>query len=132
MLHSSYSSHERESLVQTHQLQITDGRNRVDEIRRELFAFSEVLDVLISPRPDALVVVCSGHPHPAEWQRALRAVGFSFPSRRRPTPRPPARAVQTTEAERALADAPVDRRPPPVKAIPAPSGPGLLLRVVVS
>jgi hypothetical protein len=69
--------------VQTHQIQIIDGRSRVDEIRSELFAFSEVLDVLITWRPDALVVVCTGHPHPAEWQRALRAVGFSLPSRRR-------------------------------------------------
>ncbi len=69
--------------MQTHQIQITDGRNKVDEIRSELFAFSEVLDVLITWRPDALVVVCTGHPHPAEWQRALRAAGFSFPSRRR-------------------------------------------------
>jgi hypothetical protein len=131
MLHSSSPSPERGSLVQTHQIQITDGRNRVDQIRRELFAFPEVLDVFITPSPEALVVVCSGRPHPAEWQRALRDVGFSFPSRRRPTPRPAARAAQAREAERELAAAAVNRHPPPIKARPVTSGQRLLLRPIV-
>lgn len=117
--------------MQTHQIQITDGRNRVDEIRSELFAFPEVLDVFITRRPDVVVVVCSGRPHPAEWQRALRAVGFYLPSRRRPSPGPAARAAQTKEAERELAAAAVDRRPPPIKARPRVSDRRVLLRSVV-
>ena len=67
--------------MQTHQIQISNGRDRVDEIRSELFAFPEVLDVFITSRPDALVVVCSGRPHPGEWLRALRAVGYGTPAR---------------------------------------------------
>ena len=67
--------------VQTHQIQISNGRDRADEIRSELFAFPEVLDVFITSRPDALVVVCSGRPHPGEWLRALRAVGYGTPAR---------------------------------------------------
>jgi hypothetical protein len=118
--------------VQTHQIQIIDGRSRVDEIRCELFAFPEVLDVFITRRPDALVVVCSGRPHPAEWQRALRAVGFCFPSRRRARPAGPGvRAAQINEVEHELAAAAVDRRPPPIAPRPVASGPRLLLRSVV-
>jgi hypothetical protein len=41
-----------------------------------LFAFPEVLEVFSTGRPDALVVVCSGRPHPGEWLRALRAAGY--------------------------------------------------------
>jgi hypothetical protein len=108
--------------VQTHQIQITDGRRRVDEIRCELFAFPEVLDVFITRRPDALVVVCSGRPHPAEWQRALRAVGFHFPSRRRVSPaRPGVRAPQAKEAERELDAAAVAQRSPAIADLPTPS-----------
>ena len=54
----------------------------MDQIRGELFAFTEVLEVFVTSRPDALVVVCSGHPHPAEWLRALRAAGFGPPAQR--------------------------------------------------
>jgi hypothetical protein len=118
--------------VQTHQIQITDGRSRVDEIRGELFAFPEVLDVFITWRPDALVVVCSGRPHPAEWQRALRAAGFHVPSRRRANPAGPGvRTAQAEDAERELAAATVARRPPPIAPRPGDSVQRLLLRLVV-
>ena len=73
--------------MQTHQIQISNGRDRVDEIRSELFAFAEVLDVFITSRPDALVVVCSGRPHPGEWLRALRAAGYGGPAREAATAR---------------------------------------------
>jgi len=132
MLDSSWSPRQKGSLVQTHQIQITDGRSRVDEIRSELFAFPEVLDVFITRGPDSLVVVCSGRPHPAEWQRALRAVGFHFPSRRRASPAgPDVRAAQAKEAERELAAAAVDRRSPPIAARPRASVQRLLLHFVV-
>ncbi len=68
--------------MQTHQIQISHGREKVNQIRSELFAFPEVLEVFTTGRPDALVVVHSGRPHPAEWLRALRAVGCEAPPRR--------------------------------------------------
>jgi hypothetical protein len=72
--------------VQTHQLHISNGRDKVHEIRSELFAFPEVLEVFITSRLDALVVVCSGRPHPGEWLRVQRVVGYGPPPRRRATP----------------------------------------------
>jgi hypothetical protein len=68
--------------VQTHQINISHGRDNVHEIRRELFAFSEILDVFVTARPDSLVVVCAGRPRPSEWLRALRAAGYQVPTRR--------------------------------------------------
>jgi hypothetical protein len=68
--------------VQTHQIDISHGRDNVHEIRRALFAFSEILDVFVTSRPDSLVVVCAGRPRPSEWLRALRAVGYEAPARR--------------------------------------------------
>jgi hypothetical protein len=68
--------------VQTHQLNISHGRDNVREIRHVLFAFSEILDVFVTSRPDSLVVVCAGRPRLGEWLRALRAVGYDAPSRR--------------------------------------------------
>jgi hypothetical protein len=56
----------------------------VHEIRRELFAFSEILDVPVTSRPDSLVVVCAGRPRLGEWLRALRALGYEAPARRLP------------------------------------------------
>jgi hypothetical protein len=76
--------------VQTHQINISHGRENVHEIRRELFAFSEILDVFVTSRPDSLVVVCAGRPRLGEWLRALRAVGYEAPTRRHPS------AVATT------------------------------------
>jgi hypothetical protein len=70
--------------VQTHQINISHGRDNVHEIRRELFAFSEILDVFVTSRPDSLVVVCAGRPRLGDWLRALRAVGYEAPNRRHP------------------------------------------------
>ena len=69
--------------MQTHQINISRGRDNVHEIRRELFAFSEILDVFVTSRPDSLVVVCAGRPRLGEWRRALRAAGYEIPARRR-------------------------------------------------
>jgi hypothetical protein len=67
--------------VQTYQITISQGRDKVHEIRRVLFAFSEILDVFVTGRPDSLVVVCAGRPRLGEWRRALRAVGYEIPVR---------------------------------------------------
>jgi hypothetical protein len=67
--------------VQTYKIYLSKGRDRVHDIRSELFAFPEVLDVFVTGRPDSLVVVCLGRPRPAEWLRALRAVGYDLPPR---------------------------------------------------
>ena len=69
--------------MQTHQITISQGCDNVHEIRRELFAFSEILDVFVTSRPDSLVVVCAGRPRLGEWRRALRAAGYEVPDRRR-------------------------------------------------
>ena len=69
--------------MQTYQITISQGRDNVHEIRRELFAFSEILDVFVTSRPDSLVVVCAGRPRLSEWRRALRAAGYEIPTRRR-------------------------------------------------
>jgi hypothetical protein len=71
--------------VQTHQIHVSNGRDRVDEVRRDLFIFPEVLDVFVTSRPDALVVVCSGRPRPGDWLGVLRRVGYELPARRRAT-----------------------------------------------
>jgi hypothetical protein len=68
--------------VQTYQINIAHGRENVYAIRRELFAFSEILDVFAAGRADSLVVVCVGRPRLGEWLRALRAVGYEVPARR--------------------------------------------------
>lgn len=69
--------------MQSHQIHVLDGRERVHEIRTELFAFPEVLDVFVTGRPDALVVVYLGRPRPGDWLRTLRAVGYRIPARQR-------------------------------------------------
>jgi hypothetical protein len=68
--------------VQTYQITISQGRDNVHEIRRELFAFSEILEVFVTGRSDSLVVVCAGRPRVGEWLRALRAAGYQVPARR--------------------------------------------------
>jgi hypothetical protein len=68
--------------VQTYQINISQGRDNVHEIRRELFAFSEILDVFVTSRPDSLIIVYAGRPRLGEWRRALRAVGYEIPVRR--------------------------------------------------
>ena len=68
--------------MQTHQINISHGRDDVHEIRHALFAFSEILDVFVTSRPDSLVVVCAGRPRLGEWLAALRAFGYEAPARR--------------------------------------------------
>jgi hypothetical protein len=78
--------------VQTCKIIVLKARENVHEIRSKLFAFPEILEVFVTSRPDALVVVCSGRPRPESWLRALRAVGFEIPARRHPSrPLPTAR-----------------------------------------
>jgi hypothetical protein len=84
--------------VQTHQINVSHGRERVREIRRELFRFSEVLDVFVTGRPDRLVVVCAGRPRLGEWLRALRAAGYEVPGSRRST----AAALRTERSQAAV------------------------------
>jgi hypothetical protein len=64
--------------VQTHEIHIAGGREAVSEIRRHLFFFSEVLEVLATSRRDSLVVVFSGRPRPAEWNAHLRVAGYEL------------------------------------------------------
>ena len=71
--------------MRTHQIQVSNGREAVHEIRRELFLFPQVLEVFATGRPDVLVVVYTGRPRPGEWLRALRALGYRTPSRRHAT-----------------------------------------------
>ena len=66
--------------MQTHQIHVSGARQRVHEIRNDLFAFSEVLDVFVTGRPDVLVVVHAGRPRPGEWLRALRRLGYEMPT----------------------------------------------------
>lgn len=75
--------------MQTHQMRVSEGRDRVTDIRRDLFAFPEVIDVFVTSRPDVLVVVIIGRPHPGEWTRALRSLGYGIPPRRTVAPPPP-------------------------------------------
>ena len=69
--------------MQTHRIHVSGGRERVHEIRNELFDFPEVLEVLVTGRPDVLVVVHAGRPRPGEWLRALRRRGYRTSRRRR-------------------------------------------------
>jgi hypothetical protein len=71
--------------VQTHKIHVSNGRHMVEEVRIELFKFPEILEVFITGRPDALVVVCSGRPRPGEWLGALRRVGYDVPAKRHAT-----------------------------------------------
>lgn len=59
--------------MRTHPIHITDGRAQALEVRTELFAFGEVLDVVITGRPDILVVICSRRPRAGAWLAALGA-----------------------------------------------------------
>jgi hypothetical protein len=93
--------------VQTYQINVSKGRDQVQEIRRELFAFSEILEVFATSRPDALIVVCGGRPRAGDWLRALRAIGYEASARRRagagmtgiaaPPPATPVSGVDRTE-----------------------------------
>jgi hypothetical protein len=72
--------------VQTYQIHVSDGRARLSDVRSALFAFPEILDVFITGRPDTLVVVCAGRPHPVQWLQRLRLAGYDAWIRRRPDP----------------------------------------------
>lgn len=48
--------------MQTHPIHVTDGRERVLEVRDALFVFPDVLEVFVTGRSDVLVVLCLGHP----------------------------------------------------------------------
>jgi hypothetical protein len=50
--------------VQTHEIHVSGAREQVHEIRGELFAFPQVLEVFVTGLPDALVVVYAGRPRP--------------------------------------------------------------------
>jgi hypothetical protein len=91
--------------MQTHQIHVSNGRDRVHEVRSELFIFPEVLDVFITGRPDALVVLCSGRPRPGEWLGALRRVGYDVPARHHAT-------SVAFDADRTGVVAPPGRPPP--------------------
>ena len=69
--------------MQTHQIHLSGARQSVHEIRTELFAFPDVLEVFVTGRPDVLVVVHTGRPCPGEWLGALRALGYRTPARGR-------------------------------------------------
>jgi hypothetical protein len=82
--------------MQTHQIQVLGARQQVHEIRGELFAFPEVIEVFVKGRPDFLVVVYAGRPRPGEWLCALRRLGYRTPSRSRagwPRPRRQAKVI---------------------------------------
>jgi hypothetical protein len=91
--------------VQTHEIHVSNGRDMVNEVRSELYNFPEVLDVFITGRQDALVVVCSGRPRPGEWLRALRRVGYGVPAKRHAT-------AVVFDADRAGVVAPPNSPPP--------------------
>ena len=86
--------------MQTHPIHVAGGREQVLEVRSELFACSDVLDVFATGRPDVLVVVCSGRPRPARWLAVLRVAGYEIPVRRHANP---GSAVPTSPRSRAAA-----------------------------
>jgi hypothetical protein len=69
-----------EDRIRTHQIHVPGARQRVHEIRNDLFALSEVLDVFVTGRPDVLVVVHAGRPRPGEWLRPLRRLEYQMPA----------------------------------------------------
>jgi hypothetical protein len=109
--------------VQTYRIYVSKSRERVDEIRSQLFVFPEVLDVFVTGRPDSLVGVCWGRPRPEEWLRALRAVGHDLP--RRSHFGPPAAKVDRTTVV-----APLRREPPSAPTTPAARRQDILRAVV--
>ncbi len=109
---SYFPRRQKRSPVQTYQIYVSKGRDRVNEIRSELFTFPEILDVFITGRPDSLVVVCQGRPRPAEWLRTLRAVGYDLPHRI-PSGTPAAKVDRTSVV------APLRREPRSAPTMPA-------------
>jgi hypothetical protein len=97
--------------VQTYKIYVSKGRDRVNEIRSELFVFPEILEVFVTGRPDSLVVVCRGRPRPAEWLRALRLARYDV-AHRRHSPTPAAKCDRTTVV------AQLRREPPSAPTMP--------------
>jgi hypothetical protein len=77
------------------------GRAAVAEIRQRLFGFSEVLEVLATSRPDALVVVYVGRPRHAEWCEHLCAGGYELLRMTAAAGARPARPAVSRESRRA-------------------------------
>lgn len=109
--------------MQTYRIHVSKGRERLDEIRSQLFVFPEVLDVFVTGGPDSLVVVCWGRPRPAEWMRALRAVGYDLPPRSHV-------GIPAPKADRTTVMAPLRREAPSVSTIPATRRRDILRTVV--
>jgi hypothetical protein len=76
--------------MHTHEIHIAGAQETAGKARDCLFAFPEVLDVLITSRRDSLIVVFAGRPRPAEWSDRLRAAGLRVV---RPTLRQPPEAA---------------------------------------
>ena len=57
--------------MRTHPIHVANGRARILEVRTELLAFGEVLDVVVTGRSDLLVVIGSKRPRAREsgWRR---------------------------------------------------------------
>jgi hypothetical protein len=63
--------------MNAHEIRVPGGRDMVSAIRWELFAFHDVRDVVATDRPDVLLVIHLGDPHPSEWLATLRSAGYS-------------------------------------------------------
>jgi hypothetical protein len=87
--------------VHTHEIHIAGGREAVSEIRRELFVFPEVLEVLATSRADALVVVFARRPRPAEWNRHLSDAGYQLIGRTAKSPQAQRLALVAGSSEQA-------------------------------
>jgi hypothetical protein len=91
--------------MQTHPLHVSDARERFEDVRAELLAFTDVLEVFSTGQADVLVLICSGRPRPGEWVRALRAAGYRIPPRRHPArPRRAPAAAPANGASRSGTD----------------------------
>jgi hypothetical protein len=100
--------------VQTYKIYVSKGRDRMNEIRSELFVFPEILDVFITGRPDWLVVVCRGPAAPrgmaARTARGPDHAG-NAPSKHAASRSLMRRCLQTAPAEaRQPAGLPLNRR----------------------
>jgi hypothetical protein len=74
--------------MHTHRIYVCNARAAVEDIRRRLLAFPEVLELFVTGRPDVLVVVHTGRPRLGAWHGALRSAGYRVSSRRRAAPPP--------------------------------------------
>jgi hypothetical protein len=109
--------------VQTYKIYVSKGRDRVSEIRSELFVFPEILDVFITGRPDWLVVVCRGRPRAAEWLRALRAARHEVAHRGHS-------GTPAAKCDRATVGVPLRREPHSAPTMPATRRRNMLRPVV--